>query len=70
MMAVFISYSHTDKDVADNITALLDELDVPYFRDIKEIEWGDAITSKVREGLKNATAVIVIISPYKEDKKL
>lgn len=63
MSKVFISYSHTDKETADVITALLDDLGIEYFRDVKEIEWGDAIVGSVRQGLSDAIAVIVIVSP-------
>jgi len=60
---VFISYSHTDSGTADKIAAVLDDLSITYFRDVKDIDWGDAITPSVREGLDRALAVIVILSP-------
>lgn len=60
---VFISYSHTDAALADRIADILERLDVSYFRDIKDVEWGDNITASVKEGLSNASAVVVIISP-------
>lgn len=63
MGSVFISYSHTDSKVADQIAEILSQLGVPYFRDEKDIEWGDSITSSVKDGLRNASAVVVIISP-------
>ena len=63
MGTVFISYSHTDANVADQIAEILEQLDIAYFRDLKDIEWGDAITSSVKDGLTNASAVVVIISP-------
>lgn len=63
MATVFISYSHTDSAVADSISQALQELGVDYFRDVKNIELGDPISASVREGLQNASAIIVIISP-------
>lgn len=63
MGSVFISYSHTDAEVADQIVNILENLDVPYFRDIKDIEWGEKITARIKQGLTNANAIIVIISP-------
>ena len=63
MSSVFISYSHTDGGTADMIASILEELGIRYFRDVKDIEWGHAITQKVREGLESALAVIVIVSP-------
>ena len=63
MSTVFISYSHSDSETADIIVSVLEEIGVAYFRDVKDIQWGEAITSSVREGLDNSAAVIVIISP-------
>jgi hypothetical protein len=63
MAGVFISYSHSDSSVADQIATVLAELNIEYFRDVKDIKWGDVVTASVREGLTNATAIIVIISP-------
>ncbi|WP_417851185.1 TIR domain-containing protein [Thalassoglobus sp.] len=63
MSLVFISYSHTDSSHADAIVTTLEELGVETFRDVKDIEWGQAISTKVREGLESAAAIIVIVSP-------
>lgn len=63
MSIVFISYSHTDSAAADDIVAILDNLGVETFRDVKNIEWGQPISAKVRDGLESATAIIVIVSP-------
>lgn len=63
MSLVFISYSHIDSSDADAIVTTLDDLGVDTFRDVKDIEWGQAISTKVREGLEAAAAIIVIVSP-------
>lgn len=63
MSTVFISYSHTDSNVADAIVKELEDLGINHFRDVKEIEWGQAISARVREGLHSASAIIVIVSP-------
>lgn len=63
MSTVFISYSHKDSDSADAIVTILEELGIPYFRDVKDINWGDSIASILREGLEKSAALIVIISP-------
>jgi hypothetical protein len=41
MRKVFISYLHTDAKIADAIVAALEEIEVDYFRDSKDIQWGD-----------------------------
>jgi len=63
MSSVFVSYSHIDSSVADSIVAVLDELGIEYFRDVKDITWGDAITSSIRKGLTDVSTVVVILSP-------
>jgi TIR domain len=63
MSVVFISYSHVDLKVADEIAAILDEYEIKYFRDVKDIEWGAPISAKVKEGIEDSIAILVIISP-------
>lgn len=63
MSTVFISYSHVDTSTADELESLLADLDIDYFRDLKDINWGNSITSKVRDGLDACVAILVIVSP-------
>jgi hypothetical protein len=63
MPKVFISYSHIDSKVADEITEVLSNQTIEFFRDIKDIEWGDSIDTEVQNGLDDASALLVIISP-------
>ena len=63
MSTVFISYSHVDAQTADELASLLDELNIDYFRDVKDINWGDSIPSKVRDALDACIAILVIVSP-------
>lgn len=63
MSVVFISYSHADHIAADAIVTELEELGIETFRDVKNIEWGQPISVKVRDGLQSAAAIIVIVSP-------
>lgn len=63
MTDVFVSYSHIDSKIADEICQMLESESVTYFRDVKEIEWGDSIDLEVRSALEGSSAVIVIISP-------
>ena len=63
MNTVFISYSHVDSSTAEEITSVLSKLSIDYFRDAKNINWGDSITSKVRDALDTCLAILVIVSP-------
>jgi predicted transcriptional regulator len=63
MSSVFISYSHADSMVADQISGILTELGVEYFRDVKDIDWGHAITASVHTALDDCIAILVVISP-------
>ena len=63
MNHVFISYSHIDTEVADEITNYLESFKIPFFRDVKNIEWGDSISDEVQSALDKSDTVLVIISP-------
>ncbi len=63
MSIVFISYSHTDSADAEAIVSTLDKIGVKSFQDVKDIEWGQPISARVRDGLESAAAIIVIVSP-------
>ena len=63
MHSVFISYSHIDAAVADDICLRLESAKVSHFRDIKNIDWGDGINERVREALLESQSILVIVSP-------
>ena len=63
MANVFISYSHKNSDVAGQIAAILSECNISYFEYERDIVWGKPITTEVRENLKEAKAIIPILSP-------
>jgi len=63
MSEVFISYAHEDSKTADSIVAVFKELGIKYFRDVKDIEWGNSIRKEVRGALERSTAILVILSP-------
>ena len=60
---VFISYSHIDSSVADDLVHALDNAGVMYFLDVKDIVWGESITSKINDAVHKSDAIIVILSP-------
>jgi hypothetical protein len=63
MSSIFISYSRIDNEIADRIVNILSDLSIAYFRDVKDIKWGDAINSTLRTAIHSCAAVLVIISP-------
>ena len=69
MGIVFISYSHDDSKTADEIVSILEELNIKFFRDCKDIDWGDHIKEEVHRGLEEASVLIVIISPSSVDSQ-
>lgn len=60
---IFISYSHTDKEVVDAITARLNALAIPCFLDEKDIDLGQDIPERVHGGISSCSDLIVVISP-------
>ena len=63
MRPIFISYARVDSAHADQIAAILDRLSLPFFRDVKDIEWGKDVDNEVTIGLTDCSAVLVVISP-------
>ena len=63
MSGIFISYSHVDSPVADEVSQLLTELAIDYFRDTKDIDLGESINARVREAVNECNVLLVIISP-------
>jgi hypothetical protein len=62
MMNVFISYARGDELAARELRANLREVEVSGWMDESDITRGNAISGKLRESLKRASAVIVIVS--------
>jgi HEAT repeat protein len=60
---VFISYSHSDRDLALAFSGRLREAGVDHFRDLDNIPWGRSIPEAVHEALERATHLVVLISP-------
>lgn len=63
-MKVFISYSHVDKGIVEEITSFFKDNNIRYFLDEKDINWGDNIKKKINDEIsKDITHELVIISP-------
>jgi hypothetical protein len=60
---IFISYSSVDKKVVDELCAKLTKIGIEYFRDEKDIDWGQSISDSVIDALRESIALLVIISP-------
>lgn len=62
MPKVFMSYSHIDAGVANELGSAMDIARVTYFRDVKDINWGERIDAAVQTALEDSDALLVIIS--------
>ena len=59
---VFISYASTDSVLADSVAQTLNRIGIDYFMDKQDINWGDGINDKIKNGLARATHVIILVS--------
>lgn len=59
---VFLSYSHSDAEIADTIAAALKKRGVEVWRDREQIAFGANIIEAIREGIREADAVLAIVS--------
>lgn len=59
---IFISYSHSDKEFAKKIIYDLQSIGKKVWIDEKNIELGDLITEKIRQGIDNSQFVAVVLS--------
>lgn len=62
MRNVFISYARGDELAARELRANLRDMEVTGWMDESDIATGEAISEKIRDSLKRASAVIVIVS--------
>ena len=63
MPNVFMSYSHIDASIANEIGSAIHNAGITHFRDVKDIKWGDQIDASVQTALEDSNALLVIISP-------
>ncbi len=63
MSKVFISYSATDEPMASRVAKILEDLDIEYFLDRKDVHWGDKIVDRVSDGLSESSDVVIVLSP-------
>jgi tetratricopeptide (TPR) repeat protein len=60
---VFISYSHVDSHVADQVASGLAALGIDHFLDRKDISWGQNLSDAVHHALRECTHQVIILSP-------
>jgi hypothetical protein len=60
---VFISYSHTGKDIVDALTARFELDDIAYWRDDKDLLVGDVIDKAVSKGIQQAVLFLIVLTP-------
>lgn len=61
-MAVFISYSHTDKDFADKLATHLVKARAQVWIDRWELKVGDSLINRIQDAITEAGALLVILS--------
>lgn len=66
--AVFLSYTHEDRDLAEKIATQLTTVGIDTWWDEWEIRAGDSIVQKIDEGLGDCTHFIVLLTPRSIDK--
>jgi hypothetical protein len=64
-----VSYSQVDARAVKTLTAGMDKLGIDYFIDAKDIEPGQAITQRVRQGIHGCTHVLVYVSPASKNSR-
>jgi hypothetical protein len=60
---VFVSHSYQDKDIAARISTALKDADFNVWFDAWELQAGDSIATKLREGLRASDFLLVLLSP-------
>ena len=61
-MPVFISYSHQDKDFAENLAKQLVVQNVHVWIDRWELSVGDSIVQRIQDAVEGASALLVVLS--------
>ena len=61
-MPVFISYSHADKDFAENLAVHLVQAKQNVWIDKWELNAGDSLIARIEEALEGADAILVVLS--------
>jgi hypothetical protein len=68
-MALFISYSHSDRDFVDRLAMQLVTHKVNVWLDRWEMHAGDSLLDRIQTAITNASALLVILSPDSVDSE-
>lgn len=61
-MIVFISYSHSESQLVEQIARAFTDAGIKYFRDAEHIELGAQLAGSVGEALHNCDVILVVVS--------
>lgn len=64
MSSVFLSYSRKDGSYANQLQAVLDRLEVHGFLDETDIATGGVWDKQIRDTIRNADAVVIVLSEH------
>jgi hypothetical protein len=56
---VFVSYVHEDDTEVDQLCAVMEAAQIPYWRDRKSLGPGDAWKAKIREAIRGGSLVFL-----------
>ena len=62
-MKVFISHSHKDKWIAEQVAERIESVGINVFLDTKQVRYGDRIQQTVNDNLKDSDDVVIIVTP-------
>jgi uncharacterized protein YjbI with pentapeptide repeats len=60
---IFISHSHTDKDVVSHLTSRFDKKGIQYWLDEKEMLVGQVIDKAISEGIQKSWLFLILLTP-------
>jgi hypothetical protein len=65
---VFVSHATADKWIAERICEQIATTGADYFRDDRDINGGDDITDKLRDGIQESQELVVLLTPESHDR--
>lgn len=69
MTQVFFSYAHEDAQVAQELRSSLADIEVSGWKDEVDIATGAALAQQVKDSIREASAVVIFVSPRSVDSQ-